>query len=144
MARALGSDPRSPQDAVEYLRRHAAFAKHSDLAYATTMLAEAWNAYEMDSPDLAHARVGLALAACDQATRDNRWEMGFLIAHCQEPPSEAVARTAGRSLLRPVSPLLEPRWAAAAKAYITDAAAVNSALRKGKPKGKGKDKEEDA
>ena len=146
LARALGSDPGAPQDAQEYLRRHAAFARHHDLGYAMTLIAEAWNAMEMLSPELAQARVGLALAACDQATRDNRWELGYLVAHVQEPAAEAASRTPGRSLLRPTSPLLEPRWTAAAQAYVRDSAAVASAFGKGGKgkKGKGDKEKEDA
>ena len=135
LARSLGSDPASPQDALEFLRRHGAFLKNVDIAYLATMLAEIWNLLETSQVDLAHARVGLALAAADQAARDNRWEAA-------EPSPEALSRPPPRSVLRPHSPLVEPRWMAAAQAYIRDSAAVGAALRR-KGKGKGKDEKDE-
>jgi len=142
LARSLGSDPASPQDALEFLRRHGAFLKNVDIAYLATMLAEIWNLLETSQVDLAHARVGLALAAADQAARDNRWEQAFLISHAAEPSPEALSRPPPRSVLRPHSPLVEPRWMAAAQAYIRDSAAVGAALRR-KGKGKGKDEKDE-
>jgi hypothetical protein len=138
-ATALGSDPDAPQDALEYLRRHGCWARHRDLAYAMTMLAEIWNCLEQGQVATAHARAGLALAGCDQACRDNRWELGFLCSMSGQPSAEALSRSAVQSLLVPHSPLIEPHIIAAASQFVKDAAATQSVLRKGKSKGKGKE-----
>ena len=101
-----------------------------------TMLAEIWNALEQGQVSMAHARTGLALAGCDQACRDNRWELGFLCSMSGQPSQEALNRVAQRSLLEPHSPLIEPRVIAAASQYVKDSAATQSVLKKGKGKGK--------
>eukprot|EP00974_Lingulodinium_polyedra_P012069 1165136-Lingulodinium_polyedra.AAC.1 len=76
----------------------------------------------------------------DQVCRDNRWELAALMGQLPEPDSEAMARAADRGALVNHSRLAEPRWAAAAAAYLRDGAALQETFRRSKGKGKGKDK----
>ena len=63
--------------------------------------------------------------------------------HNQEPDHTALTRAPPRGSLRTNSRLAEPRWTAAAQAYVTAQANTVEARRKlGKGDGKGTDKEE--
>jgi len=145
MAKALQTDPSSPQDAIEYWRRHGTFRNKSDLGHMAHLVAQIWNALEAGAYQEAHARVAMALVAADQAAQDSRWERALLMSHGMEPDTTPMNRSAARSALRPYSRLAEPRWAAAAQTFIKDSAAAAEALAKagkGGRKGKKDDEEE--
>ena len=110
----------APADAEEYLRRFGAFQRHRDLGHAQTLLAHMWNLLEMDQVDRAHAEVGLTLMALEQVTLDDRWGLACFLTHQTEPSSQMMGRQPERNALRPFSRLAEPRWIAAAVAYLRD------------------------
>ena len=149
MARALGTNLNSPQDAFEYIRRYVSYAGNIDLSRAASLIASCWNAMEEGDMAAAHGRIALAFMAVDQASRDRRWEYASLIAHNAETPPEALHRRTPASLLQPHSRVVPARWVTAAQSYVRDSAASNEALSrlgKGDRKGKGKGKkgEDDA
>jgi len=140
MARMNGTDPMAGTDAHEYWRRQGGFRQHPDLGHVASMVADIWNEHEMGNAVAAHARTGLLLMSIEQVTLNSRWEMAMLMSHSREPDHTMMARAAPSSMLRPASALAEPRWVAAASAYLRDGASVAEAFRRFKGKGKGKDK----
>ena len=143
LAKANGTAPGGPQDAVEFYRRHGCYKFHQDAGYCASAASEIWNELEMGRTDLAQARLGLLIMSLDQLTRDDRWDVSFLMIHAAEPEYTALYRAPPRGSLRANSRLAEPRWVAAAQAYAKDQAATVEARRK-LGKGGGKTKEDDA
>jgi hypothetical protein len=89
-----------------------------------TRLAEIWSCLQQGQVATTCARVGLALAGCDQACRGARWELGFLCSMSGQPSAGALSRS---------------HIVAAASQFVQEAAATQNILRKGKNKGKGKE-----
>ena len=141
MAGQLATGPSQPQDALEYLRRHCGFRERDDLAHMMVLVATVWNHMELGHDEQAHALAGLTLLAGDQASRDGRWEMAQLMSRAPPTPAEMTYRWPVKDLLRPFSPLASPKWAAAAQAYLREAAGTEEAYKKyGDGRGKGQKK----
>ena len=100
------------------------------MGHAQSLLARIWNLMELDQVDRAHAEVGLAMMALEQVTLHDRWDLAYLLTHQTEPSSQMMGRQPERSALRPFSGLAEPRWIAAAVAYLRDIDLMSERRRK--------------
>ena len=70
------------------------------------------------------------MMALEQVTLDDRWDLAYLLTHQTEPSSQMMGRQPERSSLRPFSRLAEPRWIAAAVAYLRDIDLMSERRRK--------------
>lgn len=145
LARMVGSTADSPQDALEYIRRHGGFGGKPDLGECMNILSSVWNDLELGKVDEAHAKVAMGMVAVDQASRDRRWEIATLVGNFPRASPEAMSRYPVKDLLQPSSPLAAPRWIAAAQQYIREASSTEESFRRytGKNGKKGKDKKGD-
>lgn len=116
-----------------YLKDEMCFGQYRTLAYSAWLLATVrdqlhkasvtrdWNEVEKA---LLTSNLGMVAydQVCLQGGQD--WSTGWLMTHLPEPPFSHIARTPPRDQLRPLSPLADPVWSAAALAYLRDAEVV--------------------
>ena len=143
MARSMGTDPTSPQDAIAYFQRNGRFTRDNREGVQLAMiLGSIWNHLGLGETQHAHALTGVGLAALDQWGISNSLDMGYLWTHLPDPAWSLMQRSGPQRGLRPYSQLASPRWVAATVAYLRDLDAMEERMhgqaRPRGPKGRGR------
>ena len=129
MGRAMGTDPRQPQDAHGFFSRYASFKDKHEFGYIAWLLGAIWNAHELGQVEEAHALTGVGLAMLDQAMLSGgNFRTGYLWTHLPEPPWGVLERPRSVAEIRPYSRLASPVWVASTVAYFKDLAAMDEHL----------------
>eukprot|EP00435_Cladocopium_sp_Y103_P051633 s1074_g16.t1 len=114
---------------TKYLEKHGGYAGSKDLGLAMWLLAQV--ADQMLQKDWIGAQEMLALAmvSIEQAAHDgNKWEVAWLLALQEEPPTTMFASrpVATNPRLRAFSPLCPPEWATTTLSYVKELDIINS------------------
>eukprot|EP00435_Cladocopium_sp_Y103_P017354 s93_g4.t1 len=114
---------------TKYLEKHGGYAGSKDLGLAMWLVAQV--ADQMIQKDWIGAQEMLALAmvSIEQAAHDgNKWEVAWLLALQEEPPTTMFASrpVATNPRLRAFSPLCPPEWATTILSYVKELDIINS------------------
>lgn len=77
LADSLGSDPRAPQDALDFFMRFGTFEGNREAAMMTWVLGSLWNRLERREYSSAQALVGVSPAMIDQWGQSRRLDVGL-------------------------------------------------------------------